>query len=128
MNNNNSIEEAIRAALIEQGVDPESIRKTTKDVLNIVNKASKDNERAMKIKKLRHDFNEAYAKGGLSVNDVATLAALVVTPDFPKWTSREIDKFIKSVTSGVTAMAKLVDSGWTFSTFDEIFDKYRRGF
>ena len=96
--------------MVANGAKVEDIAKWTGDTLNTIQKeqATKKSNRSELYEALEGKFHQKYAEGYFDVGDVAILAALVVTPDYPEWTVNNINEFVDGVTEVIKMRAEMV--------------------
>lgn len=96
--------------MVEAGAKMEDIAKVTGDTLNAIQKeqSEKKNGRTIRYEELEEKFHQRYAEGCFDVEDIAVLAALVVTPDYPDWTVDNINEFIEGITETIKMRAEMV--------------------
>lgn len=96
--------------MVDAGAKMEDIAKATGDTLNAIQKeqSEKKNGRTARYEELEEKFHQRYAEGRFDVGDVAILAALVVTPDYPEWTVDNINEFVDGITETIKMRAELV--------------------
>lgn len=96
--------------MVAAGAKMDDIAKATGDTLNAIQKEQSEqkNGRAVCYEELEAKFHKRYSEGHFDVGDVAVLAALVVTPDYPEWTVDNINEFIEGIAETIKMRAELV--------------------
>ncbi len=111
-----TLEEMIQQ-MVKNGVSTEDIAKKTQDILNGIEKVEKEKKEKEKAKKqerkdyldeLREKLKVHCDTNRFNVSDVGFVAALVVAPDYPRWTVDDIKAFIECVSENIEMQAEMV--------------------
>ncbi len=99
--------------MVANGASADDIAKVTGDTLNAIQKekTSEKNKRDSLYQELEEKFHQHYSKQKLDLNDVGILATLVVAPDYPDWTDKDINEFMTGTVETLKLRAGVVGKG-----------------
>lgn len=118
MNMNHDFDAMIRN-LMKTGVTAEDIAKMTSETLNTIRKETEQEKKekaekerldrkAKRYQELEKSFNKAYTSKSVRLEDVGSLAAMVMASEYPNWTEEDIDEFVRGVADSVRLRATMV--------------------
>lgn len=99
--------------MVANGASADDIAKVTGDTLNAIQKekTSEKNKRDFLYQELETKFHQHYGKQKLNLDDVGILATLVVAPDYPDWTDKDINEFMTGTVETLKLRAEVVGKG-----------------
>ncbi len=99
--------------MVANGASADDIAKVTGDTLNAIQKekTNEKNKRDSLYQELEEKFHQHYSKQKLDLNDVGILATLVVAPDYPDWTDKDINEFMTGTVETLKLRAGVVGKG-----------------
>ncbi len=122
-----TLEEMIQQ-MVKNGVSTEDIAKKTQDTLNGIEKVEKEKrekeraaqeDRKVYLQRLKVQLKESLEKGHFTMDDIGAVAALVVAPDYPRWTVDNINEFVKNVSGNIEVQANMIGV-----SEDELLNKF----